>query len=96
MTAPEIEMLIICNEGKYAEYKKEKGKNPNLKPNIYWIFIPPGTGIADESQKNILRDVIGVCFVSCHVEAAKEWVIYMGFAAIRIEYMRLYIAGWYR
>ena len=27
VTAPEIEMLIICNEGKYAEYKKEKGKN---------------------------------------------------------------------
>lgn len=24
ITAPEIEMLIICNEGKYKEYEKEK------------------------------------------------------------------------
>lgn len=35
ITAPEIEKLIICNEGKYKEYEKEKRKNPNLKPSIY-------------------------------------------------------------
>lgn len=35
ITAPEIEKLIICNEGKYNEYEKEKRKNPNLKPSIY-------------------------------------------------------------
>lgn len=35
ITAPEIEKLIICNEGKYKEYEKEKRKNPQLKPSIY-------------------------------------------------------------
>ncbi|MGN9017477.1 hypothetical protein ACTNBM_00870 [Lachnospiraceae bacterium HCP1S3_C3] len=35
ITAPEIEKLIICNEGKYREYEKEKRKNPQLKPSTY-------------------------------------------------------------
>ena len=35
ITAPEIEKLIICNEGKYKDYQKEKRKNPKLKPSIY-------------------------------------------------------------
>lgn len=35
ITAPEIEKLIICNEGKYRDYEKEKRKNSNLKPSIY-------------------------------------------------------------
>lgn len=35
ITAPEIEKLIICNEGKYKDYEKEKRKNPELKPSIY-------------------------------------------------------------
>lgn len=35
ITAPEIEMLIICNERKYGDYKKEKRKNSQLMPNTY-------------------------------------------------------------
>ncbi|MCM1256987.1 MAG: hypothetical protein NC307_03955 [Roseburia sp.] len=35
ITAPEIEILIICNEGKYKEYEREKRKNPELKPSGY-------------------------------------------------------------
>ncbi|MDD4112163.1 MAG: hypothetical protein PHC56_03915 [Herbinix sp.] len=35
ITAPEIEKIIICNEGKYKEYEKEKSKNPNLKPSAF-------------------------------------------------------------
>lgn len=35
ITAPEIEMLIICNEGKYKEYEKEKRKNTGLRPSDY-------------------------------------------------------------
>lgn len=35
ITAPEIEKLIICNEGKYREYEKEARKNPRLKPSDY-------------------------------------------------------------
>lgn len=35
ITAPEIEMLIICNEGKYKEYQREKRKNSDLKPNTF-------------------------------------------------------------
>lgn len=35
ITAPEIEKLIICNEGRYKEYEKEKRKNPKLKPSTY-------------------------------------------------------------
>lgn len=35
ITAPEIEMLIICNEGKYKEYENAKRKNPQLKPSAY-------------------------------------------------------------
>lgn len=31
ITAPEIEMLIICNEGKYKDYKKRK----NISPSEY-------------------------------------------------------------
>lgn len=30
ITAPEIEMLIICNEGQYEDYKKQKDK-----PSVY-------------------------------------------------------------
>lgn len=29
ITAPEIEMLIICNEGKYQEFEKKKGMSPS-------------------------------------------------------------------
>lgn len=35
VTAPEIEKLIICNEGKIKEYERESRKNPNLKPSTY-------------------------------------------------------------
>lgn len=35
ITAPEIEKLIICNEGKYKDYEKEARKNPRLKPSSY-------------------------------------------------------------
>ena len=35
ITAPEIEMLIICKEGRYKDYQNEKRKNPNLKPSSY-------------------------------------------------------------
>lgn len=35
ITAPEIEKLIICNEGKYRDYEKEARKNSRLKPSIY-------------------------------------------------------------
>lgn len=35
ITAPEIEKLIICNEGKYKDYEKEARKNPKLKPSVY-------------------------------------------------------------
>lgn len=35
ITAPEIEMLIICNEDKYEEYQNEKRKNFDLKPSTY-------------------------------------------------------------
>ncbi len=35
ITAPEIEKLIICNEGKYKDYEREERKNPRLKPSIY-------------------------------------------------------------
>ncbi len=35
ITAPEIEMLIICAEGKYREYEREKRKNRQLKPSTY-------------------------------------------------------------
>lgn len=35
ITSPEIEMLIICNEGKYKEFKKLKNKNPKEKPSTY-------------------------------------------------------------
>lgn len=35
ITAPEVEMLIICNENKYEEYWNEKRKNPDLKPSEY-------------------------------------------------------------
>lgn len=28
-------MFIICNEGKYAEFKKLKSKNPEEKPSTY-------------------------------------------------------------
>ena len=34
VTAPEIEMLIICREGKYAEFQNFKNQ-PNGKPSIY-------------------------------------------------------------
>ena len=33
--APEIEKLIICNEGKIKEYERELRKNHKLKPSIY-------------------------------------------------------------
>lgn len=35
ITDPEIKKLIICNEGKYKDYEREKRKNPKLKPSIY-------------------------------------------------------------
>lgn len=35
ITAPEIEKLIICNEGKYTDYEKKARKNPKLKPSSY-------------------------------------------------------------
>ena len=35
VTAPEIEKLIICNEGKYSDFEKETRKNPRLKPSSY-------------------------------------------------------------
>lgn len=35
ITAPEIEKLIICNEGKYKDYEKEGRKNPRLKPSSF-------------------------------------------------------------
>ena len=35
ITAPEIEMLIICNENKYREYEREKRKNRQLKPSDF-------------------------------------------------------------
>ncbi|XCP84760.1 hypothetical protein ABXS75_17190 [Roseburia hominis] len=35
ITAPEIEKIIICNEGKYKDYEKEVRKNPRLKPSSY-------------------------------------------------------------
>lgn len=35
ITAPEIEKLIICNEGKYEDYEREARKNPRLKPSSY-------------------------------------------------------------
>ena len=35
ITAPEIEKLIICNEGKIKDYERESRKNPNLKPSTY-------------------------------------------------------------
>ena len=35
ITSPEIEMLIICNEGKYTEFKKLKSKNQEEKPSTY-------------------------------------------------------------
>ena len=35
ITAPEIEKLIICNEGKTKDYERESRKNPSLKPSIY-------------------------------------------------------------
>ena len=35
ITAPEIEKLIICNEGKIKDYERETRKNPVLKPSIY-------------------------------------------------------------
>lgn len=35
ITAPEIEKLIICNEGKYRDYEREARKNPRLKPSGY-------------------------------------------------------------
>ncbi len=35
ITAPEIEKLIICNEGRYRDYEKEARKNPRLKPSTY-------------------------------------------------------------
>lgn len=35
ITAPEIEKLIICNEGKIKDYERESRKNPQLKPSTY-------------------------------------------------------------
>lgn len=35
ITAPEIEKLIICNEGKHEDYLREARKNPQLKPSTY-------------------------------------------------------------
>lgn len=35
ITAPEIEMLIICVEGKYKDYEREKRKDRQLKPSTY-------------------------------------------------------------
>lgn len=35
ITAPEIEKLIICREGKYRDYEREARKNPKLKPSSY-------------------------------------------------------------
>lgn len=35
ITAPEIEKLILCKEGRYHDYEKEKRKNPKLKPSSY-------------------------------------------------------------
>lgn len=35
ITSPEIEMLIICNEGKYKEFKKFTNKNAEEKPSTY-------------------------------------------------------------
>ena len=35
ITAPEIEKLIICTEGKTTDYERESRKNPQLKPSIY-------------------------------------------------------------
>lgn len=35
ITAPEIEKLIICNEGKIKNYERESRKNPSLKPSTY-------------------------------------------------------------
>lgn len=35
ITAPEIEKLIICNEGKMKDYERESRKNHNLKPSTY-------------------------------------------------------------
>lgn len=35
ITAPEIEKLIICNEGKIKDYERESRKNPALKPSTY-------------------------------------------------------------
>lgn len=37
ITAPEIEKLIICNEGKYEDYEKKARRNPKLKPSTYCI-----------------------------------------------------------
>lgn len=35
ITAPEIEMLMICNEGKYQDFERQKRKKPGLKPSEY-------------------------------------------------------------
>lgn len=35
ITAPEIEKLVICNEGRFKDYEREARKNPRLKPSIY-------------------------------------------------------------
>lgn len=35
ITAPEIEMLVICKEGKYKAYENAHRKNPKLKPSSY-------------------------------------------------------------
>lgn len=35
ITAPEIEKLILCNEGRYKEYEREKRKDQNLKPSTF-------------------------------------------------------------
>lgn len=35
ITAPEIEKLIICCEGKYKDYEREARKDPRLKPSSY-------------------------------------------------------------
>lgn len=35
ITAPEIEKIIICNEGKIKDFQKLSRKNPKLKPSIY-------------------------------------------------------------
>jgi len=53
ITAPEIEMLIICNEGKYADFSKYKS---DMKPSEYCKSV---LGYSDVKKYDFVKEYFG-------------------------------------